>query len=75
MARIKTVSAEQDDRVRRAVEAQRTLYAIEYAEPIHPRPDGTPRAWVIRSIIASCSKAGEHDSNVIQTAGGQRHGD
>ena len=40
MTWIKTVSAEEDDRVRRAVEAQRALYPSEYAVPIHPTADG-----------------------------------
>ncbi len=40
MTWIKTVPASEDDNVRRAVEAQRELYPIEYAEPIHPTSDG-----------------------------------
>ena len=40
MTWIQTVSVEDDEKVRRAVEAQRDLYPIEYAEPIHPTPDG-----------------------------------
>ena len=40
MTWIKTVSVEDDERVRRAVEAQRELYPIEYAVPIHPTPGG-----------------------------------
>lgn len=40
MTWIKTISVEEDEDVRRAVEAQRALYPIEYAEPIHPTPDG-----------------------------------
>jgi uncharacterized peroxidase-related enzyme len=40
MTWIKTVSAEEDEKVRRAMDAQRELYPIEYAEPIHPTPDG-----------------------------------
>ena len=39
MTWIKTVSPETDEEVRRAMEAQRELYPIEYAEPIHPTPD------------------------------------
>jgi len=37
---IKTVSVEDDKNVRRAVEAQRDLYPIEYSIPIHPTADG-----------------------------------
>ena len=40
MTWIKTVSIDDDEIVRRAIEAQRELYPIEYAEPIHPTPDG-----------------------------------
>jgi hypothetical protein len=40
MTWIKTVSASEDENVRKASEAQRHLYPIEYATPIHPTPDG-----------------------------------
>ena len=40
MTWIKTVLPEADEKVRRAMEAQRELYPIEYAEPVHPTPDG-----------------------------------
>jgi hypothetical protein len=41
MTWIKTVPfAEGDEKLRRAIEAQRELYPIEYAEPIHPASDG-----------------------------------
>jgi alkylhydroperoxidase family enzyme len=40
MTWIKTVSPESDDEVRRAMEAQRELYPVEYATPVHPTPDG-----------------------------------
>jgi hypothetical protein len=40
MTWIKTISVDADEGVRRAVEAQRELYPMEYAEPIHPTPDG-----------------------------------
>jgi len=40
MTWIKTVSVNDDEEVRHAVEAQRELYPIEYAVPIHPTPDG-----------------------------------
>jgi hypothetical protein len=39
MTWIKTVSPEVDEKVRRAIEAQRELYPMEYAVPIHPTPD------------------------------------
>lgn len=34
------MSVEEDEAVRRAVESQRALYPTEYAQPIHPTPDG-----------------------------------
>ncbi len=40
MTWIKTVSIEEDEKVRRAVEAQRAFYPTEYATPVHPTPDG-----------------------------------
>ena len=47
MTWIKTVSTEQDERVKHAMEAQRTLYPIEYATPIHPVQDGQGAAIVV----------------------------
>jgi len=41
MTWIKTVPfAEADEGLRRALESQRELYPVEYAEPVHPTPDG-----------------------------------
>ena len=40
MTWIKTVSVEDDEKVRRAVEAQRDLYPSEYSIPVHPTADG-----------------------------------
>ena len=41
MTWIKTVPFDEaDERLRRAMEAQRELYPVEYAEPVHPTPDG-----------------------------------
>ena len=41
MTWIRTVPlAEAGDELRRAIEAQRALYPIEYATPVHPTPDG-----------------------------------
>jgi hypothetical protein len=40
MTWIETVSVEDDEKVRRAVAAQRDLYPIEYSVPIHPTADG-----------------------------------
>jgi alkylhydroperoxidase family enzyme len=40
MTWIKTVSPAESDEVRAVVEAQRELYPIEYATPVHPTPDG-----------------------------------
>ena len=40
MTWIKTVTVDESDEVRKAVQAQRELYPIEYATPVHPTPDG-----------------------------------
>jgi len=40
MTWIKTVPMEEDERVKKAMEAQRKLYPIEYATPVHPVNDG-----------------------------------
>ncbi len=40
MTWIKTVRMEEDERVKSAVEAQRKLYPIEYATPVHPVSGG-----------------------------------
>ena len=40
MTWIKTIPVSEDENLRRVVEAQRELYPIEYAQPIHPTPDG-----------------------------------
>ena len=41
MTWIKTIQFEEaDERLRRAIEAQRELYPKEYADPVHPVGDG-----------------------------------
>ena len=41
MTWIKTVPFDEaDEKLRRALEAQRGLYPAEYAVPVHPTPDG-----------------------------------
>ena len=40
MTWIKTVSMDDDPRVKAAMEAQRKLYPVEYATPVHPMNDG-----------------------------------
>jgi hypothetical protein len=42
--------AEADEKLKKAMEAQRELYPIEYATPVHPTPDGESS-----SIVASHS--------------------
>jgi alkylhydroperoxidase family enzyme len=47
MTWIKTVSmAEADEKLLHALEAQKALYPIEYATPVHPTPDGGSSAIV-----------------------------
>lgn len=50
MTWIKTVSMEEDDHARKAMEEQRKLYPIEYATPVHPVEGGQSS-----SIVASHS--------------------
>ena len=40
MTWIKTVTTLEDENVRKAAEAQRDLYPIEYATPVHPTAEG-----------------------------------
>ena len=51
MTWIKTISASDDEHLRRAIEAQRMLYPIEYAEPVHPTGDGTSIIVASHSLI------------------------
>ena len=51
MTWIKTVpTAEASDELRRAIEAQKALYPIEYATPVHPT-DGTSQIVASHSLI------------------------
>jgi hypothetical protein len=50
MTWIKTVTMEEDERVKKAMLAQRVLYPIEYATPVHPENNGQSS-----SIVASHS--------------------
>jgi hypothetical protein len=41
MTWIKTISMDEaDEKLKHAMQAQRELYPIEYATPVHPTPDG-----------------------------------
>lgn len=52
MTWIKTVPlSEADERLRRAVEGQRALYPVEYADPVHPTGDGTSGIVASHSLI------------------------
>ena len=52
MAWIKTVPmAEADEKLRQAIEAQKTLYPIEYASPVHPTGDGASAIVASHSLI------------------------
>jgi alkylhydroperoxidase family enzyme len=51
MAWIQTVSAEADEKVRAAVEAQKALYPSEYDDPVHPTGDGTSSIVASHSLI------------------------
>ena len=51
MTWIKTVSVDESEEVRKACEAQRELYPIEYATPVHPTPDGAAGIVASHSLI------------------------
>jgi len=43
--------SEGEEALRLAVEAQRSLYPIEYAQPVHPTGDGTSDIVASHSLI------------------------
>lgn len=51
MTWIRTVSPNDDPRVREAVDAQRAMYPAEYASPVHPTGDGTSGIVASHSLI------------------------
>ena len=52
MTWIRTVPMnEADERLKEVIEAQRGLYPIEYAEPVHPTGDGTSGIVASHSLI------------------------
>jgi hypothetical protein len=51
MTWIKTISTDEDENVRRAVEAQRALYPVEYATPVHPSESGAAQIVASHSLI------------------------
>ena len=44
-------STEAEEALLRAVEAQRSLYPIEYAQPVHPTGDGSSEIVASHSLI------------------------
>lgn len=52
MTWIRTIpTAEADDVLRRAINAQRALYPAEYADPVHPTGDGTSGIVASHTLI------------------------
>jgi alkylhydroperoxidase family enzyme len=52
MTWIRTIPlTEADEKLRRAMEAQRELYPIEYASPVHPTGDGASDIVASHSLI------------------------
>jgi alkylhydroperoxidase family enzyme len=51
MTWIKTISVDESEEVRKAVESQRDFYPIEYATPVHPTPDGAAGIVASHSLI------------------------
>jgi hypothetical protein len=52
MTWIRTIpTSEADDKLRRAIDAQRELYPSEYDDPVHPTGDGTSSIVESHSLI------------------------
>ena len=52
MTWIRTIPiAEADEKLRQAIEAQKALYPIEYATPVHPTEDGASKIVASHSLI------------------------
>ncbi len=52
MTWIKTIPlTEADEKLKKAVEAQRELYPVEYATPVHPTPDGASGIVASHTLI------------------------
>ena len=52
MTWIRTIPvSDADEKLRRALEAQRELYPEEYADPVHPTGDGTSGIVASHSLI------------------------
>jgi alkylhydroperoxidase family enzyme len=64
MTWIKTVTMEEDDHARKAMEEQRKLYPIEYTTPVHPVEGGQSS-----SIVASHSLIPEALFHAFSTFG------
>src|ERR671938_60424 len=67
MTWIKTVPFDEaDEKLRRAMEAQRELYPVEYAQPVHPTPDGESSGIVAsHSLIPDAPPArDDHDGRL-----------
>ncbi len=65
MTWIKTVPFDEaDEKLRHAMESQRGLYPVEYAEPVHPTPDGESSG-----IVASHSLIPEALHHAFSTFG------
>jgi hypothetical protein len=51
MTWIKTLSPAEDEEVKKATEAQKELYPVEYATPVHPTGDGSSSIVASHSLI------------------------
>jgi alkylhydroperoxidase family enzyme len=52
MTWIRTIPLDEgDEKLRRAVEAQKALYPVEYSTPVHPTPDGSSGIVASHSLI------------------------
>ena len=61
MTWIKTIPmTEADEKLKKAVEAQRDLYPIEYATPVHPTPDGASGIVASHTLIPDALQVVAH---------------
>jgi hypothetical protein len=51
MTWIKTIPLTEDEKLGRAIEAERGYYPKEYAQPVHPTPDGASAIVASHSLI------------------------
>ena len=62
--------SEGDEALSRAIELQRSLYPIEYSQPVHPTGDGTSDIVASHSLIPDALHRHGLESNKLMVPGG-----